>query len=90
MGDAGAVGHAEHVPLTRPGNHPAHGASRTPPLTGGCETNVAAYNAADAITSRLTNGARAAPAGLHTLGGGHEAGAPWVAWVQSVTPDGCG
>ena len=52
MGNAGAVGHAEHVPLTRPGNHPAHGASRTPPLTGGCETNVAAYNAADAITSR--------------------------------------
>ena len=37
---------------------------------GGCETNVAAYNAAGAIPSRLTNGARAVPAELHTWGNG--------------------
>ena len=56
---------------------------------GGCETNVAAYNAAGAIPSRLTNGARAVPAELHTLGGGREAGAPWVTRVQSATPNSC-
>ena len=33
------------------------------------------------------NGARAVPAGLHTLGGGRKAGAPWVAWVLLVTPN---
>ena len=69
-GDAGAVGHAERMRLTHPGNHPAQGASRTPPPTAGCETKAAAYDAAGAVSSRLTNGARAVPAILHTLDGG--------------------
>ena len=52
---------------------------------GGCDTNAAAYDVTGVVPSRLTNGARAAPAELHTLGCGREAGAPWVAWVLSVT-----
>ena len=53
---------------------------------GGCETNAAAYDVTGVVPSRLTNGARAAPAGLHTLGCGREAGAPWKTRVPLVTP----
>ncbi len=52
---------------------------------GGCETNAAAYDVTGVVPSRLTNGARAVPAGLDTLGDRRGAGAPWVAWVLSVT-----
>ena len=45
------------------------GASRTPPLTGDCETNVAGYMTTDWVISRPTKGARAVPAGLNTLDG---------------------
>ena len=40
-------------------------------------------------TPRRIKAARAAPAGLHTLGSGREVGAPWATRVLSVTPDGC-
>ena len=53
---------------------------------GGCETNAAAYDVTGVVPSRLTNGARAAPAELHTLGCGREAGAPWKTRVPLVTP----
>ena len=52
VGDAGAVGHAERVRLTQPRRSHDRGASRTPPLTGGCETKVAACWTTDkALTS---------------------------------------
>ena len=90
MGDAGKSGHAKPLRLTQPRkSSTGRGVEDAAPY-GGCESNAAACMATDAVPSRLTNGARAVPAGLHTLGGGHEAGAPWVAWVLSVTPDGCG
>ena len=53
---------------------------------GGSGTNAAAYDVTGVVPSRLTNGARAAPAELHTLGCGREAGAPWKTRVPLVTP----
>ena len=67
-----------------------HGAPRTVHPTGGSVSNAAGYDAADTVAPRLTNGARAVPAGLDTLGCGRKAGAPWVTRVRLVTPDGCG
>ena len=52
VGDTGATRQALTGASNAARQSRKHGASRTPPLTGGCETNVAAYNAADAITSR--------------------------------------
>ena len=43
----------------------------------------------DDVGSPAPNGARAVPAGFHTLGCGHKAGAPWMTRVLSVEPDGC-
>ena len=44
----------------------------------------------DNVGAPVKNGARAVPAGLDMLGGGREAGAPWVTRVQSVKPNDCG
>ena len=89
MGDAGAVGQAERMRLTKPGRCPEEGASRTPPPTAGCETGVAAYDAAYAVPSRRTKGARAVPAELDTLGCRREMGEPWETPVRLVTPNVC-
>ena len=53
---------------------------------GGSETNAAAYDVTGVVPSRLTNGARAVPAGLDAWGGGREVGAPWKTRVSLVTP----
>ena len=42
----------------------------------------------DGVGAPVQNGARAAPAGLHTWGGGCEAGAPWGTRLQAATPNG--
>ncbi len=56
---------------------------------GSCETYAAACKVTCAVLPRRTKGARAVPAGLDALGGGREAGAPWITWMLSDTPDGC-
>ena len=89
MGGVDAVGHAGHSQPAYPGNHPAQGASRTPPPTAGCETKAAACRVTGVVSSRLPNGARAVPAGFDTLVYGRKDGAPHQAWMQSVMPSGC-
>ena len=83
----GVVGRCAHCKYVV--RHPTQGASGTPPPTGGCETCAAGCAATDEVVSRLTNGARAVPAGLDTLGGGREAGAPWETPARLVTPNVC-
>ena len=88
-GNAGKIGRAERMRLTQLGNHTAQGASRTPPPTGWSVSNASAYNVMCAVPSRRTNGARAAPAKFHTLGGGRETDAPFASWSKSVNPNRC-
>ena len=86
MGNAGAVGHAQRLHLTHPGGHVTTVHRGRCNLRAGSKTNAAAYDVTGVVPSRLTNGARAVPAGLDTLGGGREAGAPWEMRVRLGTP----
>ena len=92
--------HTYHIPRAQPAHlwceasdrrHPSSGARGVEDAApyGGCETYAAACKVTCAVLPRRTKGARAVPAGLDALGGGREAGAPWITWMLSDTPDGC-
>ena len=55
----------------------------------GLSSTPARRGMTDNVGAPVKNGARAVPAGLHTLGGEREAGAPWVTRVQSATHNSC-
>ena len=87
-GDADAIGQAEWMRLTQPGNPANAGRRGRRPLRwvrnegcgirrGGCDCPTP------------PNGARAVPAGLHTWGSGRKAGAPRVTRSKSVRPNVC-
>ena len=61
--------------------------SRCPPAVG------AGFHARPAVGLRTTSDAQKVrglcPRDLHALGSGREVGAPWVAWVRMVRPNGC-
>ena len=82
VSDLGAAGHAQRLRLTRPGGHATAGRRGRRPLRATAERTLQ-HTTRQMRFPTPTNGARAVPAGLDTLGGGREAGAPFVLWAKN-------
>ena len=76
--NAGAVGQAERLRLTRPGNIATAGRRGRRPLRATARRRSRHIGQRMRFSRASQNGARAVPAGFHTLGGGRETDAPFA------------